>query len=218
MYLPSRFKIQDEEEVLALVHANPLATVITVVDGAPFVSHLPLLLEKRGSDLALVGHLACANPHAAILRGSQSVDGSAPDRRTAYVIFNGPNAYISPRWYGVDDVPTWNYAVVHMQGEVTPIEDYIGVVECVKKLSAFAERDVAAPWKFWLPPDLADPSRLTKAIVGFEIRVTDVKAKFKLSQNRPQDRDSVVSALRTERDDSRSIGIADLMSRLVRGQ
>jgi len=209
MYLPSRFKVQEEQtEAIAVIRRHPLATLISVVEGAPFVSHLPLVLEKRGSDLVLIGHLAQANPHAAFLRSGG---------RSVYAVFNGPNAYISPRWYGVDDVPTWNYAVVHVGGEVTPIEDFDGIVECLKKLSAHAEADVASPWRFWLPRDLADPTVLPKAIMGFEIRVSDLRAKFKLSQQRPQDRDAVASGLRVERSDSGSLRIADLMSRLVKG-
>lgn len=207
MYLPSRFKVEDEQESVSIVHGNPLATLISVADGAPFVSHLPLVLEEAGSNLVLVGHLAKANPHSAILRAGGAV----------YAIFNGPNAYISPRWYGVDDVPTWNYAVVHIQGEVTPIEDFDGITSCLKKLSSFAEANVKSPWKFWLPRDLADPARLTSAIMGFEIRVTDIRAKFKLSQQRLQDRDSVAAGLREERRDPGSLAIADLMSRLVKG-
>ena len=102
MYLPKRFKNGDLQKSISIIEKYPLETVISVTEAGPFVSHLPLVAENQESQLTLYGHLARANPHWKLL-----------DRRDVYVVFNGPNAYITPTWYAENDVPTWNYAVVH---------------------------------------------------------------------------------------------------------
>ncbi|MFL5812566.1 MAG: FMN-binding negative transcriptional regulator [Bdellovibrionia bacterium] len=200
MYLPKRFENSDWVQSLALMQKYPLATVISQTEQGPFVSHLPLVVEVTEDVITLFGHLARANPHSKYL-GKQPV----------YVIFNGPQAYITPKWYAENDVPTWNYAVVHVKGSCTLIEDPAGIQKCLKVLSDFAEKDNADPWEFWIPEDLAAPGVLEKAIVGFSIQVESIQSKFKLSQNRSEaDRAGVIRGLESRKDDA-SQAISALM-------
>lgn len=160
----------------------PFATLITPQpDGAPWISHLPLLADPEHAD-CLLGHIACANGHAAALAGSRSV-----------ALFQGEHGYISPRWYvrpGM--VPTWNYRVAHAEGEVE-ILSAEALVATLGQLAAAFEGE--AGWSLaQLPaPALAAMSR---AIIGFRLRVTCWRVKEKLSQNRaPQDVVSLIAAL-----------------------
>ena len=132
----------------------------------------------------------------------------------ALAIFHGPHAYITPTWYEEDDVPTWNYAVVHARGIARIIDD---APRMLKILAAVVNRFEGAHsppenrWKFWLPEDLAKPEDLLASIVGFEIEVTAIEAKFKLSQNRSgEDRRRVIAGLKARGDDE-SLGIARWM-------
>ncbi len=198
MYLPKRFANVDLARSLALMRAAPLATLISTDEsGQPFISHLPLIAEQASGRLVIVGHLARANAHSKLLGGAE-----------ATAIFHGPNAYITPLWYAENDVPTWNYAVVHARGTVTLIEDRAGIVRCLQRLTAVAESD-GPGWPFWIPDDLANS--VDQHIVGFELQVEQLSAKFKLSQNRsPADRAGVMRGLET-RADAGSRGVLALM-------
>ncbi|MES2854292.1 MAG: FMN-binding negative transcriptional regulator [Bdellovibrionota bacterium] len=201
MYVPNRFKDQSDEHVENLIRQNPLATLISIEEGAPYVSHLPLLLSEENGQRVLLGHLARANPHSKLLK---SGDVTA--------VFHGPQTYITPSWYSINNVPTWNYAVVHVRGSVDLIEDEAGITECVRVLSDTMEKTSKNPWEFWIPPDL-EGSKLARAIVGFKIRIKDLSAKFKLSQQHPEsERKRVIDALKSDRTDEASHRIADLMS------
>lgn len=171
MYLPKRFENNNFDESFSLIQKNPLATVISTTENGPFVSHIPLVLEKQNEGMRLIGHLARGNPHWKLL-----------DNKPVYIIFHGPNAYMTPKWYEKNDVPTWSYAVVHVNGRVSLIQDLEGILYCLKKLSASAEANSKDPWAFWIPDDLAAPGVIEKSIVGIEIQISEIKAKFKLNQ------------------------------------
>lgn len=109
MYLPERFKVEDESEILTLVREYPLATVISVQDNQPFISHVPLVVEKRGDRYVLVGHFAKANPHWKLIEGPTTA------------IFHGPNAYITPQWYPQNDVPTLSYLMIKRGAFSSPL-------------------------------------------------------------------------------------------------
>lgn len=189
MYLPEKFKISDKDMALQVINKYPFATLISTTPEGPFVSHLPLVAESNEDKIHLIGHMAKANPHWKIMTLSE-----------IYVVFHGPHKYITPLWHSRNDVPTWNYVVVHIKGSTQLIEKSEEVIACLKKLTQRMEPN--GGWEFWLPEDLQSPQALTKAIVGFSIEVTDLKAKFKLSQNRSQeDRSGVVSGLSSLNDD-----------------
>lgn len=195
MYNPQRFKSDDTNEAFDLMDQNPFATVITVVEGKPFVSHLPLTPKMVGNKIELIGHLARANPHWKSFANSQTT-----------VIFHGPHTYITPKWYAENDVPTWNYSTAHVTGKIELFESHDGIVECLKELTAHVEKHWPSGWEFFIPDDLTGDI-LPKSIVGFKIKVTEINFKKKLSQNRtPTDRAGVLKGLETRNDDnSRSV-------------
>jgi transcriptional regulator len=200
MYIPKAFEFHDTGKILKLIADHPFATVISTGETGLIVSHLPIIAKVNGEELTLVGHVARANPHADALDGND-----------VCVIFHGPHAYISPTWYEKGDVPTWNYAVVHVKGTARMFRDFNETVKCLRMLSHHMETEASGGWKFWIPDDLATPETLHSAICAFEIKASSIEAKFKLSQNRSdQDRAGVMTALE-RRGDSMSLGVARLM-------
>lgn len=185
MYIPEHFKETDPERITALIEGNPFGMLVTAPEGAPFVSHLPFLFERSvNSQGRLLGHMAKANPQWQHFSPSNEV----------LTIFQGPHAYVSPSWYASPGVPTWNYAVVHLRGIPRIIEGESELAALVQQLTQAHETHMSSPWK----PDLAGErrSKLLSMIVGFEIEITAIQGKFKLSQNRSlEDRQRVVKEL-----------------------
>ena len=174
MYLPEQFRETDPERIAAVIEGYPFATLITAPDGVPFVSHLPLLYQRgAGAHGRLLGHLARANPQWQHLASGREV----------LAVFQGPHAYVSPSWYSSPGVPTWNYAAVHLRGSPRIVDDASELEALLAQITRIHESPMPSPWQ----PDLAGErrSRLLGMIVGFEIAVTDLQAKFKLSQNWP---------------------------------
>lgn len=176
LYQPAHFNLDDRQHALALMLAHPFATLVSVSGDHgddPVVSHAPLMtIERDGSPLRLIGHLAAMNPHAALLTDNASVTA----------IFHGPQGYVSPSWYTVKKaVPTWNYAVVHVRGRITRIDDSDGKEHVLKTL---IDHHDAAYHAQWDALDLTYREGMKRGIVGFEIVVESIAAKFKLSQNR----------------------------------
>ncbi len=176
MYTPQHFSGADQQRIQSLIGANGFATLITTVDGEVHVSHVPVQFDPVRN--VLVGHLARANPQAAKLK----------DGDTLLAIFHGPHGYISPTWYVNENpkspnVPTWNYAVVHVTGTVRRIDAPEDIWSIVVALSA--QYEASNGEKKWNPGQLADHAPKLRALVGFEVAITNIQAKFKLSQNRP---------------------------------
>ena len=171
LYVPDHFAAPDRDAILELIATRSFATLISIADGEPVVTHLPLVLTQDGT---LLGHVARANPHAALLG-----EGT---RTTA--IFHGPHAYVSPTWYVTHpSVPTWNYAVAHAHGKARLTEE-AELHEVVSELSVKYEAGNTPPWKLSEQP-AAYVTSMLGMIVGFEIEVLRIEGKFKLSQNRP---------------------------------
>jgi transcriptional regulator len=126
----------------------------------------------------LRGHVARANPHSALI-----------DSKRQTVVFTGPNAYVSPDWYAdPEQVPTWNYLAVHVEGIARVIPDAAGVDAVLEELSDEHEgrrRDLE-DGQFWklskLPAEKL--ASLRKALVAFEISIERLEFKAKLSQNK----------------------------------
>lgn len=195
MYLPKNFEGADWQRI---VHEHPLATVISQSSLGLQISHLPLLLEENEDGLFLIGHLARMNPQA------RAMDGQG-----CTVIFHGPQAYISPLWYQECDVPTWNYLVVHLEGQVRLLPEE----EAISALRKLAERmEGEDGWRFAVPEDLKDT--LHQQIAAFEIAVKCCQVKFKLSQNRKRDQAGVIAGLEA-RGDANSVAVAGWMRELV---
>ncbi len=192
MYIPSAFAVEDQTILYKLIERHSFATLVSVVDGAPFATHLPILLDPEKK--LLLGHVARANPHW------RSFDGA----REALAIFHGPHAYISPSWHAdTPAVPTWNYAAVHVYGAprllaAEPLEGL--VARLVSKYESAAER----PWKDDLPDDFR--RQKLQAVVGFEMPIARMQGKFKFGQNRSaEDRRRMLEHLRAGDAEARSL-------------
>lgn len=191
MYVPSHFAENDRARLIDLMRRNSFALLISSHEDRPFATHLPLLYRPEpGEHGCLLGHVAKANPHWQALAD-----------HPVLVVFQGPHSYVSPSWYGEPGVPTWNYAAVHVYGRVRLIEDRDEFRELLRALTAVYEAGSAEPWRMEQAGDL--PERMMGGIVGFEIEITEIQGKFKLSQNRgPADRDSVVRHLSESADET----------------
>lgn len=190
MYCPAHFE-EDRPEVLrALMARYPLATVIRTAADGLVADHIPLLHREDGSRFGLlIGHVARANPLWRV----------APTEELL-LVFQGAQGYVSPNWYAskaVDGrvVPTWNYAVVHVHGQLRAIEDAAGIMGIVTALTDTHEASQPHPWQVGDAP-AEHTARLVGNIVGIEFRITRMSGKWKVSQNQPAaNRASLVQAL-----------------------
>jgi transcriptional regulator len=198
VYIPKHFVETDVPRLHALISTCNFSTLICVRQGDIQVSHLPLLLDARRN--VLRGHMARANPQWRMFSPQQEV----------LAVFHGPHHYVSPRWYASHpSVPTWNYAVVHAHGRPRLIDDAGSVEPLVRDLAVRHEAGAAHPWVMDLPGDYQE--KMLAAIVGFEIEITRLEGKFKLSQNRPAgDRPLVIAALEQLGNDN-ARGVAAMM-------
>lgn len=197
MYSPSHYDENREDEILDCLRRYTFATLITIEDQTPTISHLPLLLEIEEGQKFLLGH--CARPN------SQWKHFAADKPVTA--IFHGPHAYISPAWYKPkpDNVPTWNHVSVHVTGVAKivtdPAQAYVGMQNLVKHFEDHYQTG-------WELPNPTNEGLLTlmRGIVVFRIEIQDIQAKFKLSQKQDaSDRANVIDQLKQFGDIGREV-------------
>lgn len=157
------------------MRANPFAILVSPADDGPFATHLPVVIRENEENVVIRGHVAKANPHWRYL-----------DREPhCLLIFHGPHAYVSTKNYLTpENVPTWNYGAVHVYGTARTFsapEDLLGVLhELIPTFEgAYAEQ--------WAGLSQSYRDRMLSHIVGFEIAVAKIEAKFKLSQNRTKE-------------------------------
>jgi transcriptional regulator len=190
MYLPSHFEESRPEVLQQTLRNHPLGLLLTLSANGIEANAIPFLYDaERGPHGSLRGHVARANP---VWREAR------PDM-PATVVFQGPQAYVSPAWYATKAetgkvVPTWNYVMVQARGALTVIDDAAWLRRLVGELTDRHEGRRAAPWSVDdAPADYVDG--LLRAIVGIEIAVESLQGKWKVTQNRPADRESVARGL-----------------------
>lgn len=177
MYTPRYFKQEIDSTVFQFIDQHGFAQIISAQDNVPEVTMVPVMLNEDKT--SLLCHVAKQNSHAKLADG-----------QTVVVAFNGPHGYISPSWYQSAGVPTWNYQAVNVYGTVTTFDTAERLHKLVESLTQKYENYQQQPWV------LDYPDKMLKAIVGIEITITDIQAKFKLSQNRsPEDIQSVIHQL-----------------------
>ena len=200
---PARlFHQTDAAALSALVAGRGLALLVGVADGRPVVAQAPVLLE--GDRLRF--HLSRGNALTGLLAG-----GGA----RLLAVVTGPDAYVSPDWYGVDDqVPTWNYLSIEMEGPVTALGD-AGATALLDDLSARFETTLA-PKPVWTRHKMS-PGRFEAMLAGitaFEMRIERFEGVWKLSQNKPAEVIARTAAALEDRPDPGSREIARLMRQL----
>ena len=181
------------------MRANPFAILITSTPDGPFATHVPVVIHEAKEHVILRGHVAKANPHWKYL-------DQQPDCLT---IFHGPHAYISPSNYETrETVPTWNYAAVHVYGRAQTFAENTQLRSMLHDLIPTFE---AAYEQQWESLSEVYQQRMLSHIVGFEISVTRIETKLKLSQNRSRnEQQNIIDSLSGATDTAAS-GTARLM-------
>ncbi|HYX15323.1 MAG TPA: FMN-binding negative transcriptional regulator [Nostoc sp.] len=198
MYRPTAFQEDNVDKLIAFMRANSFATLVSIIDGVPYASHVPLVIAMQGDAVKLIGHLAKQNPQSQAL-GTELL-----------AIFTGAHAYISPTLYEkYESVPTWNYIAVHAYGIPKVImlnESPESMNQMINEMIDTYEADYKSHWH-----SLSEGFRegMMNGIVGFEITVTRLEGKYKLSQNRSQVEQHNVSNTLLQSSDTaaRAVGI-----------
>lgn len=189
MYLPEHFQ-EDRPDVLhQLIRAYPFGLLVSTGPSGFLANGVPFLFDPdRGTKGTLRAHVARANPHWEALR----------DAPSCLVIFQGPQAYITPSWYKTKQVtgkvvPTWNYVMVQVRGVARIFEDATWLRGQVDELTDTHEAAHETPWHTSDAPEPFVTAQL-RGIVGIEIPVTAIEGKWKMSQNRNEDDRNGVAA------------------------
>lgn len=200
MYSPAYFVETDLEALDALIARDNFVSLVTVRGDEPTVSHLPVIYRRTGDAIELIGHWARPNPQAR-------------HAGAAKAIVHGPHAYVSPSWYPDKEqqarVPTWNYAVAHLDGRLETFDDEPALAVLVDALSRQEEARVGRDWRF--QPAREDHRVQLRGIVGFRLRVERVALKFKLNQNHPVANRVAVAAQLEQQPREASRDVAALM-------
>lgn len=188
MYSPPYNRPEERAEVLGFMRANSFVLLVTATGGTLHGSHLPAQVREEGDAIVLDMHMARANA-----QWREFFD------EEAMVVFFGPHAYITPRWYDEKErVPTWNYAAVHAYGVPKIVQDPLAKLASQRRLVSLLDPQ-------WLPSFDALPrayvERMLDGIVNFEIAVTRLETRWKLSQNRSRhEQERIVAQLERSSD------------------
>ncbi|MCY8515944.1 FMN-binding negative transcriptional regulator [Bacillus atrophaeus] len=204
MYIPKYYKVTNVDDIWDFVQNNSFGTIVTTAQGKPIATHLPLQLMKEGDTYYITGHIAYGNPQWRTFETCEDV----------LVMFQGPHAYISSSWYEKENVPTWNYQAVHVYGTASILNEKELKHDLTMLLQKYEKhRKNPVLWDE-LSPQLLESQM--KGIVGFKIKVGEIQASYKLSQNRNEtDYMSIIDQLRNE-GNSNSKQMAELMEKRLK--
>jgi transcriptional regulator len=199
LYIPEHFRVEDRAAAVAFMRGNPFAILVSTVGQEPFATHVPVVIREDGEQITIRGHVAKANPHWKYLEQEPG----------CLMIFHGPHAYVSPTNYDTREVvPTWNYGAVHVYGNV---RTYAGQEDLLGMLHELIPTFEAAYGEHWNSLSEAYRTRMLSHIVGFEIAVSRVETKFKLSQNRTRNEQQTIIDCLSRAEDTAVSGTAGLM-------
>ncbi len=209
MYVQDIFKETRPELLHKLMCEYPLASLVALTPDGLEANNVPFEVDPMPGPLGTLRcHVGRANPF---------VQNYLPDAESL-VIFQGPNAYISPRWYVNGQksgkvLPGWNYAVVHAYGRLRIVDDKEWLMKHLRELAKRNEAGHEKPWELQdAPPDFVEKS--AEFIVGLEITITRLVGKWQVSQQRTAaDRESVSAALLLENKPS-AAGVAELIRQI----
>jgi transcriptional regulator len=201
MYIPSTNQMNDRPEIVDFMRRFSFATLISTKDGVPTATHLPFVVEDREGTLVLISHFARANDH-----------WKHVENQPVLVIFTEPHAYISTVHYDKPlNVPTWNYVAVHAYGAVQLVDGYETAVAILEKTIDNYESAYQVQWNDF-PEEYK--VRMTKGTVAFELTVTELQAKQKLSQNRTESEKHRIIESLGQSQDTNEVRIAEYMKGL----
>ncbi len=176
MFVRPCWRPSSEQDAIELIEKNPWALLVSNGANGPMATNLPLLFDHKRSDRSvLIGHIARANEHAALLS-----DASTP----MLAIFEGPYSYVTASWYPLRDMPsTYYYTAVHCYGRVM-LQSEPQLDESVERLTQVMEAPIAGGWKT-SEIEREAITRRYKSILGFQLHIERLEAKFKLGQDEP---------------------------------
>lgn len=201
MYIPKHYMGNDRDRTIAFMKQFNFGCIITSINGVPQATHLPFVVEERDENLFIISHFSKANEQCRHLLTNEHL-----------VIFSEPHAYISPKHYDRrENVPTWNYVAVHAYGKAKIIDEKKASIAVLESMIASFEPDYKKQWDA-----LEDryKTKMLNGIVAFEISVTKLESKEKLSQNKKEnERQSIIDAL-SKSQHANEKAIADYMTAL----
>ena len=205
MYSPPYNRLEDRAELIEFMRANSFVLLVTGTGGALYASHLPAQVSLEGDKIVLDMHMARNNP-----QWREFFD------EEALVVFSGPHAYVSPRWYEEKErVPTWNYAAVHAYGIPRIVTERSAKHESQRRLVAMLDPQ-------WLPEfdglRAQYVSSMLEGIVNFEIEVTRLETRWKLSQNRTRREQELIATQLAASSDSGERALAALTRKHLVGE
>ena len=205
MYAPAYNRLEDRKELVEFMRANSFVLLVTGTGGTLHASHLPLTVHERNGKICLDMHMARNNPQWREFFDDQEV----------MVVFSGPHAYVSPRWYEEKErVPTWNYAAVHAYGFPKLIEERKRKHESQRRLIEMLDPQ-------WLPKfdalRAAYVDQMLDGIVNFEVEVTRLDTRWKLSQNRSRREQELIAGELDKSADSVERALAALTRKHLTG-
>tara|TARA_B100000809_G_scaffold260568_1_gene307749 strand:- start:2958 stop:3554 length:597 start_codon:yes stop_codon:yes gene_type:complete len=176
MYPPKHHQSIDIQKMIKVIKAYPFGMLVSILNGLPLITHIPIIYNETSGKL--VAHIDKYNPQLATLTNNSKVT----------VVFRGPDTYISPSVYSTKQLPTWNYIIVHIKGNITLINNPNEAKKTMIEMTQFLEGENQ---KFVLDKDNRGMRNSINYIQAFEIEITDWEGKFKLSQDKKQqDRDN----------------------------
>ena len=200
MYIPALYKNENQEDIQEFIHQNGFGILVNQTDGKPWATHIPLLLEEKEGKQILVGHVSNENPQAESFKTNDEV----------LAIFSGAHTYISSSWYDHENVPTWNYLAVHVYGKLK-IHSVEESIQALKRLVDKYEAKSENPLRI---EDLSKKTMLqARGIVSFEIEITAIEAKKKLSQNRDDKNYKTIISELEKTNDNQAIAVANEMKK-----
>lgn len=185
MYIPKQNAWQDEAAIFDFMQRFSFATVVTAKNNYPIATPLPFIIKKENYEIILTAHFAKANLQWKDIANTQVL-----------VIFAEPHAYISPKHYINElNVPTWNYIAVHAYGNACIID---GEEDCLVALEDMIKIYESKYLSQWNQLPITYKLKMLNGIVVFEIVVTDLQAKKKISQNKSLiERERIIKDLST---------------------
>jgi transcriptional regulator len=193
MYIPKLNIANDRDEIVAFMKQFSFATIITAKDNSPTATHLPFVITLKDDKVILTSHFAKANEHWKDIENNKVL-----------VIFSEPHAYISPKNYDKElNVPTWNYVSIHAYGQGRIITEINKTFEVLESTISNYEISYRQQWDNF-PGEYK--LKMAAGIVAFEIVVTELQGKKKLSQNRTEgERKKIIESLSKSTDSNEQL-------------
>ena len=199
MYDLKHFKANNQQDVIAFMHQNPFV-ILCGVDAAlkPVATHIPVLIEERAGKLFLQAHIMRKQMHTIAFEHNANV----------LAIFSAAHSYVSATNYTEQNTAsTWNYQAVHASGTIHFLDDE-GLLNLLTKLTDKFENNPHSP-ALVKNMEASYVKNLMKAIVAFEIEISNIEHVFKLSQNKDEaTRNNIIQSLQEQDDAAKAVANA----------